>query len=154
MTVGHKRRRWQAVLSVSASGPEFSPILEQNGRLFRPRMAADLRYTTADVDYLESRFREGDYDSGEYEEHWRLRNPSRAQFLTALHELGEWLAAFQNASEWDGGGILFCFAGHGREGDGAIILEDNAITPDDLMRRLADIADRVSPPGGFAFPQC
>jgi hypothetical protein len=53
-----KRSKWQAFLTVSASGPEFSPLLEEMGHLRRTRMAADLRYTTADVDFLESHFKE------------------------------------------------------------------------------------------------
>src|SRR5215216_6098633 len=77
MPVGYKRRKWQAVLTVSASGPEFSPVLDEGGRFYKPRMAADLRYTTADVDFVEKRFQNGDYDSGEHEFHLRLRNPTQ-----------------------------------------------------------------------------
>jgi hypothetical protein len=53
-----KRSKWQSFLTVSASGPEFSPLLEKWGYFGRTRMAADLRYTTADVDFLESHFKE------------------------------------------------------------------------------------------------
>lgn len=56
MPVGFKHRRWEAFISVSASGPEFLPVLEAEGRFARTRMAADLRYTTADIDFLYTTF--------------------------------------------------------------------------------------------------
>lgn len=47
-----KARRWQATVTVSASGPEYSPQFEESGAAFRlPRMAANLLYTTAEVDF-------------------------------------------------------------------------------------------------------
>jgi hypothetical protein len=147
MPIGYKHRKWQAVLTVSASGPEFSPVLERGGRFFRPRMAADLRYTTADVDYLESQFRKGNYDSGEEELHLRLRNPTREQFFRALGDIERWLGSFNGDPDWDGGGILFCFAGHGRQGDGALVLTDEAISPDEHIGSLTSIASNVSRPG-------
>ena len=147
MVVGYKRRNWLAFMSVSASGPEFSPLLENAGRSFRTRMAADLRYTTADVDFLESHFREPNYDSGIEETHHRLRNPTREQFFQALCDTGPWLGNSRNGPNWDGGGFMLCFAGHGRQGDGALVLEDGVITPKDLIDALVDIAREVSPPG-------
>lgn len=141
-----KRRRWLVFLSVSASGPLYTSLLEQAGRFYRPRMAADLRYTTADVDYLESHFRDPNYDSGIEELHLRLRNPSRADFWDALGEAERWLAQFRDDTSWDGGGIQLCFAGHGREGDGRLVLVDGDVTPDEFMARLAEIAERMSAP--------
>lgn len=142
----HKRRSWQAVLAVSASGPEFSLELERNG-LMRPRMAANLRYTTADVDYLETSFQDGDYDSGEEELHRRLRNPTRAELFSTLEEIGAWLSAARSDPRWDGGGLLFCFAGHGREGDGALVLEDDVVTPEAFVSVLARLAEIAPGPG-------
>ncbi len=147
MVIGHKRRKWMALMSVSASGPEFSPIFEQGGRLFRSRMAADLRYTTADVDYFEAQLREPNYDSGDQESHWRLRNPGRKEFFQVLDEIEVWLGSFRSDPEWDGGGFQLCFAGHGRGGDGALVLHDGVIAPDELIDSLADIAGKISPPG-------
>lgn len=147
MPVGLKRREWMAYLSVSASGPEFSPLFEQKGRLFRPRMAADLKYTTADVDFLEHHFQELNYDTAQEEIHKHLRNPTRAQVFQALAEIEAWLGSFQDHPDWDGGGFQLCFAGHGRQGDGALVLDDGVITPDDLVNVLAQIASNVSAPG-------
>ncbi len=147
MPVGLKRREWMAYLSVSASGPEFSPVYEQNRQLFRPRMAADLKYTTADVNFLEHHFEEPNFDSGKEEIHKRLRNPTREQFFQALFEIEVWLASFRNHPDWDGGGFQLCFAGHGQQDDGALVLEDGVVTPSDLLNVLTQIAEKVSPPG-------
>ena len=142
-----KHRKWLAFLSVSASGPEFSPLLEQKGYLARTRMAADLRYTTADVDFLESYFKGPNYDSGDIETHERLRNPRRDQFFRSLRNIGLWLGSFCSELDWDGGGFMLCFAGHGRQGDGALVLEDGIVTPKDLVETLAEMAREISPPG-------
>lgn len=147
MVVGYKQRKWLAFLSVSASGSEFSPLLEERGYFVRSRMAADLRYTTADVDFLESHFSEPNYDSGVEEAHHRLRNPTRERFFRTLHDMGPWFGDFRNNPDWDGGGFMLCFAGHGRQGDGALVLEDGEVTPGDLLDALAGIASEVSPPG-------
>lgn len=147
MPIGYKRRKYLAFLSVSASGPEFSPILEEGGRFLHPRMAADLRYTTADANFLESHFREPNYDSGEEEFHRRLRNPTRGQFFQALHDIRDWLGGFRDNADWDGGGIQLCFAGHGRQGDGALVLADGVVTPNEFVGSLADTASSVSRPG-------
>lgn len=134
-------------MSVSASGPEFSPTLEQEGRLSRPRMAADLRYTTADVNFLESHFKAPNYDSGLEETHHRLRNSTCEQFFKALDDVGSWLSNFRSNLNWDGGGFMINYAGHGRNGDGALVLEDGVVTAGDLIDSLTDIAREVSPPG-------
>lgn len=147
MPVGYKHRKWQAVLTVSASGPEFSPILERGGRLYRPRMAADLRYTTADVNYLESHFRERNYDSGKEELHLRLREPTREQFFCALDDIKRWLGSFSRDPDWDGGGILFCYAGHGQQGNGALVLTDGTVSPNEFIDSLTSIANHASRPG-------
>ena len=110
-------------------------------------MAADLRYTTADVDFLESHFKEPNYDSGEKEAHDRLRNPTRDQFFKSLRDVGPWLGRFRGEPVWDGGGFMLCFAGHGREGDAALVLEDGVVTPSALLDALAEIAGEVSAPG-------
>jgi hypothetical protein len=146
MTVGSKRRKWLAFMSVSASGPEYSPLPEERGYFVRPRVAADLKCTTADVDYLESHFKEPNYDSGDEEAHLRLRNPTRERFFESLNGVIPWLGSFGDGPNWDGGGFMLCFAGHGREGDGALVLEDGVLTPEALTDALAGIASHVSSP--------
>ncbi|MCI0528714.1 MAG: hypothetical protein L0Y56_14850, partial [Nitrospira sp.] len=144
---GYKHRRWQAFLSISASGLEFSPLFEEAGRLFRPRMSADLRYTTADTDFLESYFRKPDYDSGKFEYHIRLRNPSLADVLESLKDIWDWLAGHRQDLDWDGGGIQFTFAGHGSEPEGSLVLADRNLAPGHLTEELAKIGAGISPPG-------
>lgn len=147
MPVGYKHRWWQAFLSISASGPEFSPELEGGGRFLRPRMAADLRYTTSDVDYLEKSLRRHDTDRPVKDEvHRRLRNPTLREVLFEITSIGAWLSNFKNDPEWDGGAIQLCFAGHGRESDGAIVLSDGELTPFAFADELAKIARRISSP--------
>lgn len=142
-----KHRRWQAVLTVSASGPEHSSIFEESGRYLRPRMAADLRYTTADADFLYNWARKPGYDSSEFELHRRLVNPTLAELLKALQECGAWLRSHSTHNGWDGGGILLCFAGHGREGDGALVLQDGDFSPARFCDVLVGIADAASGSG-------
>ncbi len=147
MPVGYKRREWLAYLTVSASGPEFSPMLEHGIPSSRPRMAADLRYTTADVDFLESHFRTPNYDTAREEFHRRLRNPTRDQFFRALRDIEAWFAGHRADPDWDGGGLQLCFAGHGCDGDGALVLADGVITPSEFLTSLTNIANNVSRPG-------
>lgn len=43
---------------------------------------------------------------------------------------------------------MFCFAGHGREGDGAVYCDDGALlTPDELSETLAQEADLTNRAG-------
>lgn len=95
-----------AYLSISASGPEFSSQLEEEGHTFRPRAMADLRYTTADIDFLEPYFREPNVDSGDVELHIRLLNPSVEQFYDALRQIQAWLKSFKDNPDWDGGAFI------------------------------------------------
>ncbi len=79
MVIGYKHRLWEVFISVSASGPEYSEVFEQQGRHMRPRMTADLRYTTSDVDYLFTYFTKPELDRKCKDDlHLRLVNPTRA----------------------------------------------------------------------------
>ena len=82
-----KSRRWQATISISASGPEYDPIFNDAGRKFVPRAASDLRFTTADSDYFATHFKKQDYDSCEFEKHFRLVNPTIWQVQKTIKEL-------------------------------------------------------------------
>ena len=138
-----------AYLLVSASGPEFSSVLEEGGTFLRPRMAADLKYTTADVDFLESHFAKIDDDSSEFEFHQRLINPTCAEFFSALENIKVWLTKFKDDLEWDGGGFQLCFAGHGCEGSGDLVLEDGEVSPTVFLESLVNISRQVSSPGSL-----
>jgi hypothetical protein len=146
MNIEYKHRRWQAFLSVSCSGPEFDPILDEGGRFYRPRMAADIEHTTADVDFWDSHLKENDDQSGEKELHVRLREPTLNEFDVALTRIEKWLAGFRSSSEWDGGAFHLSFAGHGQEGEGSLFLADHVLAPTKLTERLAQIGKNISHP--------
>jgi Caspase domain len=136
-----KHRKWYAFVSASAAGPEFTSRLEEEGRFLRPRMAADLRYTTADARYLADVWARPSYDSAPHEEHIRVVNPTRSALLGALSQAGEWLRAASTHADWDGGGLTFCYAGHGRDTDGALVLDDGeTLTSEELGEVLSEIA--------------
>jgi len=98
-------RKRAAYICISASGPEFSPLLEEGGYFLRPRMAAALAYTTADIDYWADLWAR-DWTPFEQEtNHWRLRNPTRQQVLAALSEAIEWLRPRPRERDWDGGAV-------------------------------------------------
>src|SRR5438093_13585328 len=107
-----KLRKWRSFISVSASGPESSPIFEERGYFMRPRMAADLRYTTADVDYFADHWQTDGYESGLEERRRRLVNPTRATVLAEIRDTGVWRRTFTSRPDWDGGDLTFTFAGH------------------------------------------
>ena len=115
-----KLRNWYAFVSVAASGPQSSPFPEERGNFLRPRMAADLRYTTADVKYYSEHWAKPNYDTGLDEKHMLLQDQNSQAVYDALVESGGWLRTFSDHQEWDGGGVTLSFAGHGREGDGAL----------------------------------
>lgn len=141
-----KIRKYQTYVSISASGPEFNPKFEARGFFMRPRMAADLKYTTADVDFLEQHWRQPAPDSG-VEEYIRVRNPTVRNVQDAFAAARDWLATRKKVeTDWDGGSINVTYAGHGRSGDGAFVLKDGAFGLADLIDALNSVASAVSAP--------
>jgi hypothetical protein len=148
MPIGFKHRQWEAFVSVSASGPEFSKIFERNGYLLRTRMAADLDYTTADVDYFYEHFRVPEPDRPRTQDkHIRLVNPTRTEVLNGLSHAIGWLATFRDHEDWDGGALHFNYAGHGAEQDGALVLGKDVLSVEEFLKHIAPLAEKVSPPG-------
>ncbi len=148
MPVGFKHRRWEAFISVSASGPEFSPIFEAEGHFARPRMAADLRYTTADVNFLYSHFLESEPDRPRVNDlHTRLVNPSKDDVLAAIAQAGQWLETHRDHADWDGGGLHFNYAGHGTEDQGTLVLNPGLLHVNEFIESICSVASRVSSPG-------
>ena len=122
-----KRRKWQAVISISASGPEHHPIFKSAGRFFLPRVASDLDYTTADSDFLAVHFKKKGYDSSEFEKHYRLVNPTILQLQSTMKKVNKWFGKHRNKPDWDGGGILLIYAGHGDEPAGEMVLKNDKL---------------------------
>jgi hypothetical protein len=135
-----KMRAQQAYLTVASSGPITEPKLKQLA--VRSRMAADLRWTSADGAVLDKYWRDPTaYDADEARAHILRIEPTMAELLGGLQEAASWLARFRNEPDWDGGALNINFAGHGRAGDGALCLKDGEVDPDSLLAALAQAHD-------------
>jgi hypothetical protein len=110
-------------------------------------MAADLRYTTADADFLRDFWRDP-WDPGEVTTTFRGWEPSIEAFWRYLSEACEWLGGHVTADTWIGGGLNLTFAGHGRYPDGALVLRDGAVSADDLAAYLEESWDRLPKAAG------
>lgn len=138
-----KLRRWQATISISASGPEYDPIFEEAGRKFVPRAAADLRYTTSDSNYLAEHFKRQDYDSCEFEKHYRLVNPTARELKATIDKVDKWFGKHRHKPVWDGGGIVLIYAGHGDESAGAMVLKnDELYGPEVFIEHILKVAKK------------
>jgi hypothetical protein len=133
-------RNYRAYLSISASGPllnvDTMEILNATHTDMRPRALAELAYTTADVDFLEGNWASINYDTAPKELHLRLKNPTIEEFRIEMSQIQSWFSHCNDKDDWDGGCITFTYAGHGREADGALVLEDGNITWDSFLSEL------------------
>lgn len=137
-------RKWQATISISASGPEHDPIFNDAGRKFTPRAVSDLKYTTADSDYLAEHFKKQDSDSCEFETHFRLVNPTIEQLKSTIKNVDKWFCKYRNKPDWDGGGIVLIYAGHGDEAAGEMALKnDTRYSPEAFIENVLDIAKKT-----------
>ena len=126
-------RYHQAYLSIACTGPAYSEKLEIMPRIEVPRGAADIRLTTADIDYFEKFWRRGHYDGGQAKIHRKLENPSEGQFLTAVQDIENWFASVSHEDNFHGGELTLTFAGHGRRGSGNLVLKESDIDVDMLI---------------------
>jgi hypothetical protein len=110
-------------------------------------MAADLRYTTADADFLHGLWRDP-WDPGVVTTTFRGREPSIDAFWGYLSKACEWLSGHLTSDAWLGGGLNLTFAGHGRYPDGALVLRDGAVSADDLATYLEDSWERLPDAAG------
>ncbi|MFD2679149.1 hypothetical protein [Bacillus seohaeanensis] len=130
-----KYRNHTAYLSISASGP-LNGELENLSMKARERAFADLKYTTADVDFYEMHWKKEWGGDAKYKHHERLRNPKLREVNNALNRIGAWFASYQESEEWIGGNITIVYAGHGKNNDGSWVLEDGEISVTDLFEIL------------------
>jgi hypothetical protein len=105
-------------------------------------MAADLRYTTADADFLNGSWRDP-WDVGETTTAVRSREPSLEEFWKALSKACDWLTRHVESASWSGGGMSLTFAGHGRYPDGALVIRDGSVTAEDLATFLEQLWERT-----------
>jgi hypothetical protein len=127
-------------VSVAENGPLFTPSFDPLGLRLRPRMAGSLKYAHADVVYLAERWRVRGPSSSPVEKHFVLDAAGRADVLATLEEATRWLWLASMEPDWDGGALQFTFAGHGREPDGAVVLADGTLGPQELADVLARTA--------------
>lgn len=139
-----KNRLYKAYISVSCSGPEALQEKRGPAGMIRSRAAADLRYTTADVDWLYSHFRQPNYDTGTQEHHIRLVNPDLKQFTDATRQAASFLHAFTSHEDWEGGQITLLYAGHGAENSGALVLRDHHLSAEELLNSLSTLVPHTS----------
>ena len=65
-------------------------------------------------------------------------NPQKADFLRTIDEAIAHLAQYRSNLDWDGGGLILVYAGHGTEHTGAIVFPNNELLePEELARYLA-----------------
>lgn len=126
-------RLYQAYLSIACTGPAYSSKIEYLPRTEVPRGAADIKLTTADIDYFSNFWRQDHYDGGIYKIHRRLQNPSGEEFKVAIREIDDWFSSHKEKADFDGGCINITFAGHGRRGTGNLVLKDIDVDVNQLV---------------------
>ena len=132
-----KNRNYIVHLSLSCSGPDKATTRTGPTGVIQRRDSADLKFTTGDVDWLHSHFREPRPDSATIEKHFRCVNPQKADFLRTIDEAIAHLAQYRSNLDWDGGGLVLVYAGHGTEHTGAIVFPNEILEPEELARYLA-----------------
>ena len=132
-----KNRNYIVHLSLSCSGPDTPTTRAGPTGVIQRRDSADLKFTTGDVDWLHSHFMEPRPDSATFEKHFRCVNPLKADFLRTLDEAIAHLAQYRSSPDWDGGGLVLVYAGHGHDCTGAIVFPDAFLEPEELARYLA-----------------
>jgi hypothetical protein len=124
-------------VSIAESGPLFTPVFDGRTTSVRPRVAGHLPYAHADVVYLAKRWRDRGPISSPIDKHLVVDGATRAQAFASIEEVTKWLWLASTEPDWDGGSLQFTFAGHGREADGAVVLADGDLGPEELVETLA-----------------
>lgn len=132
-----KLRNYNAYISISCSGPENSSIAVSRVGKIRSRSGADLRFTTADADCLYNHFKSPNYDTRPNDVHIRLVNPRVGEFLDTIVTVSNALDNFKTQENWAGGCIHIIYAGHGRDGDGALVFKDGIVLGANLAEHIA-----------------
>lgn len=136
-------RRWQAFVNVSASGLRSDyPVRNDLPHPVDtyPKAMAQLRHTTADVDYLSRWWRdETFYPPLLGETATERRDANYSELVEAFGKARDWLAQMARENpDFDGGGLVFSFSGHGRHGDGTLHLRDSTFfSADDFLAEVS-----------------
>jgi hypothetical protein len=69
------------------------------------------------------------------------QEPTYAQLVEAFDKTGAWLAEKAESDlSFDGGGLVFAFSGHGRLGDGTLVLRDSTyFSADDFLEQASRV---------------
>jgi len=123
-------RRWQAFVNAAASGGGADyPVRDDLPHPVDtyPKFMAQLDYTTADVEYLSGWWRnDPGYPPMLGTTLVTRLEPDHGELVRAFDEAEAWLVeAARDESNFDGGGLVFSFSGHGRAGDGTLLLRDS-----------------------------
>ncbi len=122
-----KSRKYLVYLSISCSGPEQGEKIKINNLNFRTRSGANLKYTTSDCDWFFSHVHGETYTEKQIIKHIRLVNPNSEKFAVALSESVSFLKQYLGKPDWDGGGIVLIYAGHGLKNTGALVFTKNCL---------------------------
>jgi len=137
------QRLWQAFVNASASGGRSDyPIRDDLPHPVDtyPKALAQLRHTTADVEYLSAWWKaENLYPPLRGQDQVDLREASYADIVEAFGGAGDWLSQVaREESAFDGGGLVLAFSGHGLGGDGTLQLRDSTFfSADDFLEQAA-----------------
>jgi hypothetical protein len=105
--------------------------------LIRCRVGANLKYTTADADFLYKHFSSRNADTCPKDIHVRLVNPKLHDLFDAIRDISKWLNLFTGQPDWGGGCIHFIYAGHGRKDHGALVFLDGDLRAEDFLQHVA-----------------
>lgn len=122
-----KNRKYLVYLSISCSGPEQGEKIKINGLDFRERSGAELKYTTSDCDWLYSHVHGKAYTENHFTKHIRLTNPTSDKFADALTDAVAFLSQYLEKPDWDGGGIVLIYAGHGLKQTGSLVFTQECL---------------------------
>lgn len=142
--MGGKNRKYLVYISISCSGPEKTEKFKLKGIKFRERSGADLRYTTSDCDWFFSHVRGDAYTKDHASKHIRLINPTSGEFADALSDSLQFLSQFLGEKDWDGGGLVLIYAGHGLKQSGSLVFTKKCLPLEarDMLFYISNIIPR------------
>ena len=123
-------RKYSGVVVVSCSGQDEPEIRTTPYGEMRSRSGASLRFTSADADLVWRHWSKG--INVPEEACVTIREPSVDEFFSLLSQVSRSLGKYPQGET----GIDLYYCGHGRPGDGAILLKDGTVTPSELILHL------------------
>jgi hypothetical protein len=119
-----KQRRWHAYVSIAASGEDVIPAWGGFSNAY-PKAFSKLKYTNNDINYWADWWTQSHPADSSRTIHRVVHDADYTSVENTLAEVGDWFAEASVNPEFDGGMLVFTYSGHGREGDGALCLNQN-----------------------------